>query len=177
LAAEPLPGNGAAGSGRHGRPSAYLLSDTRTPGFSPFVAERATAEIPSFKPLLDGPNRNRAESYIAQGATAPRRAPAVENENSVTAEVLAVEAVHSAELNILPPQVFLRVRLRLLTVDTPPGMSNFLVSPENASLDAYTREQITPDLVGTTIRCRLRYRGDERGGLYWMHDLRPLPTQ
>ena len=107
-------------------------------------------------------------------AEAAASAPSIENESRVTAEVLHVESVHSSQLNIAPPQFFTRVRLRLLTVGDTSGTPSFLTGRDGTILDAYTREQVNADLIGKKIECTLRYRGDERGGLYWLYEIRAL---
>ena len=108
-------------------------------------------------------------------AEAAASAPSIENESRVTAEVLQVESVHASQLNIAPPQFFTRVRLRFLTVGDTPGTPSFLTGRDGTVLDAYTREQVNADLIEKKIECTLRYRGDERGGLYWLYGIRALP--
>jgi hypothetical protein len=112
---------------------------------------------------------------IVGRAEAAVGAPTLENESRLTAEVLHVEPVHSSQLNIAPPQIFTRIRLRLLAVADTPGTPSFLMGREGAVVEAYTREQVNPGLIGKKIECRLSYRGDERGGLYWLYEIRALP--
>lgn len=112
---------------------------------------------------------------IGGRAEAAVGAPSIKNEGRVTAEVLDVQSVHSSQVNIAPPQFFTRVRLRLLTVGNTPGTPSFLTGGEGTVLEAYTREPVDPTLIGKQIQCTLRYRGDERGGLYWAYEIRALP--
>jgi hypothetical protein len=118
--------------------------------------------------------REASAPALVGRAEAAARAPSMENESRVTAEVLHVESVHSSQLNIAPPQFFTRVRLRLLTVGDTSGTPSFLTGRDGTVLDAYTREQVTADLLEKKIECKIRYRGDERGGMYWLYEIRAL---
>jgi hypothetical protein len=130
---------------------------------------------PSLSPVFLTEDRRMAVGLEPVGNVGAAAGHSVQNESLVTAELLHIESVHSSQLNIAPPQFFTRVLLRLLTVGDTPGTPSFLTGRDRTVLNAYTREQVNADLVGKKIECKLRYRGDERGGLYWMYEIRALP--
>jgi hypothetical protein len=134
----------------------------------------ALSPLPSIALSLRGIRRASGLELVGR-AEAAAGAPSMENEGRITAEILEVESVHSSQLNIAPPQFLTRVRLRLLAGSDTSGAPTPLTGGEGALLEAYTREQVDPNLIGKRIQCTLRYRGDERGGLYWVYEIRSLP--
>jgi hypothetical protein len=98
-------------------------------------------------------------------------APAAPNESRVTGEILEVERLHSSVLHIEPPQVLTRMRLRLLSVQSVGGMPNPLYGREGETLQVLSRERVESNLVGKVISGTIVYRGDERGGAYWLFDV------
>ncbi len=98
-------------------------------------------------------------------------APAVPNEAVVTGEALAVAAVDSSTVSISPPQQLVRLTLRLLAVREVPRKANLLTAGPGDTLEVYSREAVSARLVGKVVTGRVTFRGDERGGRYWISDV------
>jgi hypothetical protein len=132
---------------------------------------------PSSSPVVPPKDTRMAVGPELAGNVDATAGPSIENESLVTAELLRIESVHSSQLNMAPPQVFTRIRLRLLTTDETSGTPHFGMPRDSGmTFEAYTRETVNPDVLGKKIQCKLNCRGDERGGVYGMCDMRALPV-
>ena len=104
----------------------------------------------------------------AIGALPAYSVPVIPNESLVVGEVLELTAVQSSTLNIKPAQILFRVKLRLLSVEDVQNKANFLEAKKGQILEVYSKEKISPELLGKVIRGHISFRGDDRGGLYWI---------
>jgi hypothetical protein len=107
----------------------------------------------------------------ARGCELAQRGPAIPNEATLFGQVIHVEPIQSARLGIAPPQLLFALRVRILKIEDAPGASNPLTGREGTDLDAYSKEPLGQDLVGKEIRGVVAYRGDEHGGMYWIHSV------
>ena len=110
----------------------------------------------------------RLTRTVAQGG------PVVENESPVVARVLRVEVIDSSTMGIAPPQLIDRIRLELLQIQDTPGKANRLAGRDGTIVDVHSKERVDPLLVGRVITGRVIFRGDERGGMYWIHGVVPF---
>ena len=44
-------------------------------------------------------------------------------------------------------------------------------------IEAFSRQPLSADLLGKTIQCVVRARGDERGQRYWLREVRQVPPE
>lgn len=100
--------------------------------------------------------------------------PAAPNASRVNGELLSLEIIDSSTLKIAPPQTLTRLRVRILSIQTVESMVDALHGQEGQVIDAYSKESVDPHLIGRKITCIVRLRGDERGGRYWVFDLKEL---
>jgi hypothetical protein len=98
-------------------------------------------------------------------------APVAPNEASILAELLALDPVHSSALHIEPPQTFTRFRLKILSVTGVPGLPNPVHGREGQIIEALSRETASGIAIGRTVRATVAFRGDERGGRFWLRDI------
>ena len=94
--------------------------------------------------------------------------PAVENESVVVGEVLAKDIVDSSALNIQPHQMLLRLKLRIVSVESVAGAENFLRGQEGRTIEVFSNEVNLPAEAEKLLKLRIRYHGDERVGRYWI---------
>ena len=104
----------------------------------------------------------------ALGAFQVSAGPVIPNESLVRGEVVELEALHSSTLNINPPQMLFRMKLRLLSVQDVPSKPNLLTAKSGDTIEVYSRQTLLPGLVGKVIKGSVTFRGDERGGRYWI---------
>lgn len=117
----------------------------------------------SIDPISDS-RRSSVQVLMLAGPQAP-------NESRVTGEILVLEPVHSSALQMAPPQVFTRMRLKLLSIQNVGAMPNPLHGREGEILEVLSRESLKSELVGKVISGTIVFRGDERGGMYWIFDV------
>ena len=98
-------------------------------------------------------------------------APVAPNESRITGEVLELDPVDSSVFHMQPPQVFMRIRLRLLSIRSVGTMPSPLQGREGQTLEVLSREFVESKLVGKVISGTVVFRGDERGGMYWIFDV------
>ena len=97
--------------------------------------------------------------------------PVIPNESIVAAEVVDLTTIDAATLNINPPQVLFRMKLRLLFVQEAPPLANFLHAKKGEIIEVYSKESLSSGLVGKVMKARITFRGDERSGLYWIQEI------
>ena len=107
----------------------------------------------------------------AISAAAATQAPAVPNETLLVGEVLEVTAVDSSALNIEPPQALFRLRLRLVSARRVPPKASFLKAGPGEVVEVYSKQVVSPRLVGKLIIGRVTFRGDELGGRHWVLEM------
>jgi hypothetical protein len=98
-------------------------------------------------------------------------APAIPNEGLVIGEILELSLIDSSALGIRPAQMLARIRVRLISVQDVPSKSNFLTGKTGEVLEVYARDTVPAELVGRRIKGKIVFRGDERGGSYWISEL------
>ena len=97
--------------------------------------------------------------------------PVIPNEGIVAAEVVDLTTIDATTVNINPPQVLFRMKLRLLSVQESPPLANFLHAKKGEIIEVYSKDSLSSGLVGKVIKARITFRGDERGGLYWIQKI------
>lgn len=97
--------------------------------------------------------------------------PVIPNESIVAAEVVDLTTIDATTVNINPPQVLFRMKLRLLSVQESPPLANFLHAKKGEIIEVYSKESLSSGLVGKVMKARITFRGDERGGLYWIQEI------
>jgi hypothetical protein len=98
------------------------------------------------------------------------------NESLVIPELLRGVSARSSQLGMAPPQLFSRIRLRLLSLDDTSGTVHFVMARDNGTTcEAKTRETVNSNVIGKKGLWENDCRGDGRGGLNGTRELRALP--
>lgn len=141
------------------------------------------AALPGPEALLRGPSTRRSTFLlgilliVAQCASAPlpeppSGAPVAPNESLVTALVLEAVIADSLTLNILPQQRLCVLTLKILTEQPVEDLPNPLHGRSGETIKAYSKELSLVSLKGKTLTVTLSFRGDERGGNFWVQRVR-----
>lgn len=102
-----------------------------------------------------------ATAVAAQGPASP-------NEFIVLARVIKLGEIDSSALRVEPPQTFCELTLDPLSVEPPTDVIG-RSGAKNKPLTVYAREmKCLANLRGTTLRLAVTFRGDERGGRWWV---------
>lgn len=94
--------------------------------------------------------------------------PALENESVVVGEVLARDIVDSSTLKIQPQQRLVRLKLRIVSVESVAGVDNVLGGQEGKTVEVYSNEVNAPARAEKRVKLRISFHGDERMGRYWI---------
>lgn len=112
-----------------------------------------------------------------QAPPGPMSAPVPDNETRITAEVVEAKVVDSATLNIQPKQPIVVLRLRLLSVPSAGGDANFLNHKPGEIVTVYSKEPTAAAFHKKSVRATVSFRGDERGGSFWAHEIAALSAK
>jgi len=75
----------------------------------------------------------------------------------------------SSELwDIKPEQVIYKLTISVEIVRDSEGFPNFLKGKEGQLQSFLTKEKISPELLNKRVRAEVEYRGDEKGGRFWI---------
>ena len=98
-------------------------------------------------------------------------APAISNESLIEGEVSGYAIVLSDLVGIKPIQ---KIYILTIKIDSSRNTGNgpdFLINKIGQNVRFLSKKVLSPGLFGKIIRARARYKGDERGGTYWIHKI------
>lgn len=90
----------------------------------------------------------------------------------ITGIVLEYGIISSRLLGIQPDQRFYKLTIHLESSEDIIGMPNLLRGKEGEDITFYTKERLSLDIFGKKVRAEVTYRGDERGGQWWMRSIK-----
>jgi len=100
--------------------------------------------------------------------------PVIPNE-SIVEGIVSEYAVLSARLAGGPAeQVFYRLTITVESSEKKGRGPDFLRNRTGRDVQFYSKDRLSPDLFGRKVRARVRYRGDERGGRFWILEIETL---
>jgi len=104
-----------------------------------------------------------------------RAVPVVPNASLIKGIAIECEAVSSTLLGMQPEQTIYRLTIQIESTEDVSEMPNLLnKSTEGKEMVFYTKEPLSPDVLKKRIKARALYRGDERGGRWWVQEIRIL---
>lgn len=92
----------------------------------------------------------------------------------ITGVILEYGIVSSRLLGIQPDQTLYKLTIHLESSEDIVGMPNLLRGKEGEDITFYTKERLSSDIFGKKVRAEVSYRGDERGGRWWMKGIKIL---
>jgi len=96
----------------------------------------------------------------------------IPNGTLITGVILEYGIVSSRLLGIQPDQTIYKVTIHLESSEDIDGMPNLLRGKEREDITFYTKERLSPDIFGKKVRAEVSYRGDERGGRWWVRSIK-----
>jgi len=106
-----------------------------------------------------------ASSHVAAVTVIPNGA-------LITGVISEYGMVSSRLLGIQPDQTIYKVTIHLESSEDIDGMPNLLRGKEREDITFYTKERLSPDIFGKKVRAEVSYRGDERGGRWWVRSIK-----
>ena len=98
----------------------------------------------------------------------------IPNGTFITGVTLEYGIVSSCLLGIQPDQTLYKLTIHLESSEDIVGMPNLLMGKEGEDITFYTKERLSPDIFGKKVRAEVTYRGDERGGRWWVRSVKIL---
>lgn len=102
--------------------------------------------------------------YILVSADA---VPVMPNETAVKGHVEEYCLTSSKLLGIKPERVLYKLVISVSDVEDIKG-PNFLKGKEGQLVTLYSKEELSSKFYGEKIKAIVEYKGDERGGLFWI---------
>ena len=100
--------------------------------------------------------------------------PVMPNVALIKGIVLESEAISSDLLGIQPEQTINKLMIDVESSEDVGQIPNLLKGKQGKDITFYTKEPLPSDIVKKRIKAKVSYRGDERGGLWWIHDIEIL---
>lgn len=97
--------------------------------------------------------------------------PVIPNEALLRGTVVEYCVTSSSLSGMSPEQVFYRVLISVEEAGDVKGYPNFLRGKEGQVLAFYSKEKQPVELFGKRIRAFVEYKGDERGGHFWLKQI------
>ncbi|NOZ25340.1 MAG: hypothetical protein GXO94_04520 [Nitrospirae bacterium] len=97
--------------------------------------------------------------------------PVVPNETVVEGRVSEYAIVSSRLVGIEPEQVLYRITIQVESSSAAGRGPDFLRDRVGEDVPFYTKKILSPRLFGRKVRVRVEFRGDEKGGLFWVRDV------
>jgi len=103
--------------------------------------------------------------------------PAVPNESVIEGTVQEFSIVSSNLLNIMPEQTLYRLTILIESYENADTDADYLSDKKGKTVQLYSKDKISPEIFGKRVWVKVRYSGDERGGLYWIKEISVIPLK
>ena len=97
--------------------------------------------------------------------------PAVSNGSIIEGLVSEYAVVLSDLIGIEPRQTLYRLTVNITSSHNIDEGPDFLFKMIGQDVRFLSKEKLSPELFGKRIKAMARYKGDERGGTYWIYDI------
>jgi len=96
--------------------------------------------------------------------------PVIPNEGIIEGKIVGYCIISSSVLNIKPDQKLYGLRIKVTASKDVKGKQNLTRNKVGKTIEVYSKKKILipEDIFKKTINAWIVYRGDERGGLYWI---------
>lgn len=100
--------------------------------------------------------------------------PVIPNVALIKGIVLESKEISSTLLDIQPEQTMYKLTIQIESSEDVGEMPNFLKGEQGKDIDFYTKKPLPLDILRKRIRAKVSYRGDERGGRWWVDKIEIL---
>jgi hypothetical protein len=95
----------------------------------------------------------------------------IANESVITGTVLDHDVVSSTLLGISPAMSIYRIDVRVEMSEEVEGMPSAMMYKEGGVLQLHSKKELPSNLLNKSVKARVSYAGDERGGRFWVDEL------
>jgi hypothetical protein len=97
--------------------------------------------------------------------------PVIANEAVLLGVVKECGMTKASLLGISPEQILYKLVISVRTIEDIKDYPNFLRGKEGQSIIFYLKAGQSSELFGKEVRAVVEYKGDERGGLFWIKNI------
>jgi len=113
-------------------------------------------------------------SFLFSVGDAGNAVPAVSNESIIEGVVSEYTVIFSDLIGIKPRQTLYRLTINITSSHSIGEGPDFLFNMIGQDVRVLSKEELSPELFGKRIKAKARYKGDERGGVYWVNNIEVL---
>ena len=100
--------------------------------------------------------------------------PVIPNVALIKGIVLECEAMSSNQLGMQPEQTIYRLTVQIESSEDVGKMHNLLKEKQGKNIAFYTKKPLPSDIQKKRIKARVSFKGDERSGRWWLHEIEIL---
>ena len=115
--------------------------------------------------------------FLSVGAKNSFSVTAAPNEYLIEGTVQEYAIVSSIRLNMKPEQTLYRLTIFIESYIKVETEADFLSDKKGKTVQFYSKDIISPEIFGKRVRGKVRYAGDESGGLYWIKEISIIPVK
>lgn len=97
--------------------------------------------------------------------------PVIPNKAFLTGIVKEYCLTSSGFNGIVPEQTLFKLTIFIDKAEDVEGHPNFLKGKEGQTIPFFTKEKPNLEIYGERVKAIIEYKGDERGGLFWIKDI------
>ena len=97
--------------------------------------------------------------------------PVAPNESMVEGVVSEYAVLSSRLVGVRPAMILYRVTVKVESTEKIGGVSDFLSDRVGQDVQFYSKEKISADVFEKRVKIKVTYRGDERGGAFWIREI------
>jgi len=101
-----------------------------------------------------------------------KNVPVAPNDSIITAKVLEYSILNSTLEEIEPEQILYSLRVLVVSSEDVNGKVNFTQSKIGQVIKVYSKKMLSAILFGKVIEANVSFSGDERGGKYWIRNIK-----
>jgi hypothetical protein len=101
-------------------------------------------------------------------------APVIPNSAVLEGTVMEYCITSSGILNIVPEQPLYKLTISVEVIKNLEGSPNFLKGKEGQVVTFFTKAKTSSELFGKRIKASAEYKGDERGGRFWINTIETM---
>ena len=103
--------------------------------------------------------------------------PAISNESLIEGVVSEYAIISSDLVGIKPNQTLYRLTINITSSHNIDDGPDFLVNMTGQNISFLSKKILSPELFGKRVRAKARYKGDERGGTFWISDVEEMDQE
>lgn len=103
--------------------------------------------------------------------------PAISNESLIEGAVTEYAIISSDLVGIKPRQTLYRLTIKITSSRNIGEGPDFLPDMTGQEVRFLSKKKLSPELFGNRVTVKARYKGDERGGTFWISNIEAIDQE